>query len=99
MKVYEVFIIDNWNNIYLIGWYKDLDDAIEGINDHITNDKYKLEKGDLKEYPSTFNNCFDTSVYDIYQSKNSDDEIDYEDDIQIRGFIFNSLELIKEIIK
>ena len=101
MKVYEVFISDIWNNVYLIGFFKNLDDAIEGINGYIVDKKYHLEKGDLKEYISTFGVCFDTTVGDIYCSKHQDIENDFYDDdanISIRGFILDSKSILKDII-
>lgn len=102
MKVYEVFIIDIWSDIELIGFFKNLDDAIDGINRRIFDKKYHLEKGDLKEYISTLGVCFDTTVGDIYYSKHQDVEDDFynEEDanMSIRGFILDSKSVLKDII-
>ncbi len=101
MKVYQVFVQDIWNNLTLLGFYKDLDDAVEDINGYITDPKFQIKKGDLKEYPSTFNSCFDTSVGDIAENNGveiSEDEYSEEDcNLYIRGFILDSEEIIKEI--
>lgn len=92
MKVYQVFLNDIWNNNYLLGFYKDLDDAIEDINGFIDDKKYHLQKGDLQEYPSTFSSIFDTNVADILASRDID--VDNLDDdvmsLEIRGFILDS---------
>ena len=100
MKIYEVFLTDIWNNNYLLGFYKDLDDAIVDINKYIDNEDYHLKKGDLKEYPSTFDYCFDTNVYDIHYNNNPkgiEDEYCEDEDIQIRGFILDSERLLDTI--
>ena len=76
-KIYEVFVQDIWNNNYWIGMFTALDDALDGINSYIYNPTLKLKKGDLQEYPSTFNYCFDKDIYDE----------DSEDSIYVRGFI------------
>ena len=102
MKIYEIFLNDVWNNNYLIGFYKNLDDAIDQINKNINSKKFYLEKGDLKEYPSTFGNCIDVSIGDIYFHKHPDSVDDFYDDdmnMWVRGFIFDSEKLIKELIK
>lgn len=100
MKVYEVIVIDVWNNVYRLGLYKNLNDSLSDINSYISSDKLKLEEGDLKEYPSTFNSCFDLIIGDVAISKGniSEEELDdfYEDSqLQVRGFIFDS-EYLKE---
>lgn len=101
MKIYQVQVIDIWNNITLIGFFKNLDDAIEPINEMISADEFKLVPGDLKEYPSTFSMVFDTTVGDIFESKHSDvTDVDYDSDdfvLQIRGFILDSNKILKEI--
>lgn len=102
MKIYNIFLTDIWNNNYLIGFYRNLDDAIEEINKCIPNEKFFLEKGDLKEYPSTFNSCFDVSILDIYSNKHQDEDDTYFDefeDLWVRGFILDGDELLEEIKK
>lgn len=102
LKTYLIFLSDIWNNNYLVGFYKDLNDAIDDINAQIQNEKFYLEKGDLKEYPSTFDYCFDTSILDIYSSKHPKEEDTYFDEIEdmwVRGFIIDGDELLEEIKK
>lgn len=100
MKIYVVFLNDVWNNDYLVGFYKDLNDAIDEINLNIMNEKYHLEKGDLKEYPSTFNSCFDVCIGDIYYAKHPSEEDEYyheEDNLWVKGFILDGDELLINI--
>lgn len=102
LKIYEVFVKDQWNNVYLCGFYKDLDDSIDDINKYIPEYKFKLQKGDIHEYISTFGTAFDTSVYDVASCKNSIKDEDFEEDnesllLEIRGFILDS-ELLKDTL-
>lgn len=105
MKIYQIMTIDIWNNITLIGFYKNLDDAIDDINGMIFEDSFKLESGDLQEYPSTFSTVFDTTVGDVFENKHPGlaesqalyDEEDYQ--LQIRGFILESDTVIEAINK
>lgn len=88
--------------MYLIGFYKTLDDAILDINSYIEKEEYQLKKGDLKEYPSTYSTVFDTSVYDIVSGREGFNENeDYYDDedlsLLIRGYILDKTKLIEEI--
>ena len=75
-KRYIVFTQDEWNNLYLMGFYDELDDAIPDINNWLDIYNIKLEKGDIAIYPSTFGYTFDK-------------EIETEDGsfIMVRGFI------------
>lgn len=74
LKKYQVIIQDEWNNLYHIGFYDILNDAIPDINDFLK--VYDVEIEDLKEYASTFGSCFDTEV------ETKDETI-----IMVRGFI------------
>lgn len=108
-KVYQVILVDIWNNYYELGFYNKLDDSnlINEINGYITKDEYKIRPGEIKEYASTLGYCFDTTLYDIISSRYGDDEADvddvddYDDELsmQIRGFIFDKKELLMEINK
>ena len=98
--MYEVFIQDEWNNITLLGFYKTLDDSIQDINNFISiygDGKYKLEKGMLKEYPSTFDYCFDTSLVDLFEVYDNDEQCNEIGNVMIRDFIFDKEELLKSI--
>lgn len=102
MKIYQVMVIDIWNNITLVGFFKNLDDSVDPINDYIFEDKFKIKKGDLKEYASTFSMVFDTTVGDIYDNNHPNDKDDdvYNEEyyqLQIRGFILDSDDMINEI--
>lgn len=107
VKIYQVIVIDLWNNMYNVGYFKNLDDAIPELNTYISDDLgIKLEPGDIKEYPSTFNMVFDCSAGDILVNKTDDPEliekIESDEDLyslQIRGFIYDKDRLIEEIEK
>lgn len=97
MKIYEVFTTDIWNNNYLIGFFKNLDDCIDIINLDIDEPEAKLQKGDITEYPSTLSMVFDTYIGDILNCRGVNTDNISEDtlSIQIRGFILDS-ELVIE---
>ena len=77
MKKYQVIIQDEWNNLYHIGFYDNLSDAIPDVNDWLQS--YEVSIDELDEYPSTFSMCFDREI-EVY---------DGESVIYIRGFIFD----------
>lgn len=77
MKKYQVIIQDEWNNLYHIGFYDNLSDAIPDVNDWLQS--YEASIDELTEYPSTFNMCFDKEI-EVYGG---------ESVIYIRGFIFD----------
>ena len=85
--LYEIVMQDEYNNLYLLGFYESLDDAIEDINDFISayyeDGAIPIKKGDLAEYASTFGACFDREV----EWKNDDD---CPGSIMIRGFILSA---------
>lgn len=76
LKKYEVFIQDEWNNLWLMGFYDNLEDAIPDINGFL--ETYETQITELKEYPSTFGTCFDTYV-----------ETTDSEGVTIRGFILS----------
>lgn len=87
-KLYQVILQDEWNNLGVVGWFENLDDAIEPINKTLKagwGEQYKLKKGDIKEYPSTFSYCFDTNLGDILTP---DGEYDNYINLLVRGFIY-----------
>ena len=75
MKKYFVIIQDEWNNLYYIGQYNKLEEAIPDVNDFLKT--YNVQIKELTEYSSTFGMCFDKPV-----------EIDEFTEIMIRRFIF-----------
>lgn len=101
-KIYQVFVNDVWNNNYLIGFFKNLDDAIPGINEFIERDEWKLEPGDLKESAGTVGPVFDAYLTNILESKEIDCEELYDCDegqLSIRGFILEFKESLDELIE
>lgn len=76
LKKYEVIIQDEWNNLYQLGFYDKLENAIPDVNDFL--EVYDVQINELKEYPSTFGMCFDTEV-----------ETKDENIIMVRGFILD----------
>lgn len=85
--LYEVMMQDEYNDLYLLGFYESLDDAIEDINGFISvydeDGAIPLKKGDLAEYASTFGSCFDREI----EWKNEDD---CPGSVMIRGFILSA---------
>lgn len=92
---YQVIFQDEYNNLYLVGFYDDLQEAQKDINEEIkdylldgdaydNDDTLSMEcrfgedtiLGELKEYPSTFNMCFDKEIF-------VEDGVIY-----VRGFVF-----------
>lgn len=74
LKKYEVFIQDEWNNLWLMGFYDTLSQAVPDVNDFL--ESYDVQIDDLSEYASTFGSCFDKEI------EVKDGEI-----IMVRGFI------------
>lgn len=74
MKRYIVITQDEYNNLYYIGEYDNLDKAIPDVNEWLQ--VYDLSIDKLVEYSSTFNNCFDTEL------ETKDGTV-----VMIRGFI------------
>lgn len=85
--LYEIVMQDEYDNLYLLGFYESLDDSIEDINDFISayyeDGAIPIKKGDLAEYASTFGACFDREI----EWKNDDD---CPGSIMIRGFILSA---------
>ena len=61
-KKYQVIFQDEYNNLFEVGIYDNLDDAIKDVNGYLTEDYNKLEKGDLFEYSNTFGPTFDKEI-------------------------------------
>lgn len=85
--LYEVMMQDEYDNLYLLGFYESLDDAIDDINGFIgaydDDGAIPLEKGDLAEYASTFGTCFDREI-------EWENEEDCPGTIMVRGFILSA---------
>ena len=85
--LYEVMMQDEYDNLYLLGFYRSLDDAVGDVNGFLAayedDGAVPLEKGDLAEYASTFGTCFDREV-------EWRDEGDCPGTVMVRGFILSA---------
>ena len=97
--VYQVYIVDEYNNAYQIGFFNNLDEAIEPINSFLNIYNVQLKPGDLKECDGTFGPYFDTYLSEIFWEQIENEELDACEvgSVMIRGFIFNKEELLKEL--
>lgn len=79
LKKYQIIMQDEYDNLYHIGFYDDLMDGIDDVNDWLQ--VYGVSIEDISEYASTFSTCFDK-------------EIETEDGtiVMIRGFVFEDIE-------
>ena len=84
MKLYQVIIQDERNNLFHIGFYENLKDSVNDINDHLHIYEEQISKDDLREYPSTFGECFDMDLGSMFEDNDS------IQGVMIRGFIFDS---------
>lgn len=73
-KRYIVFIQDEWNNLYWIGEFNDLSNAVPEVNEWL--ETYNVKIDGLEEYASTFGPAFDKEI-----------ETEDESIIMVRGFI------------
>lgn len=83
MKKYHVFMQDDYNNLYHLGFYNSLEDALPDVNEWLSS--YDVHVDEIEEYASTFGPCFDKII-----------DIDEYEVVYIRGFIFDS-DYLKEI--
>lgn len=101
MKFYQVIFIDEYDNFYEIGLFKDLSEAEPLVNDYLKS--YVLTEDDevdpgsepkfgedenlgpLVEYAGTFGPVFDRTIWVE------------EGAVQVRGFIKDAEETIKEL--
>lgn len=81
-KKYLVIFQDEYNNLYYVGEYKNLDASIDDLNMYLDAYNVKLKKGDLREYPSTFGTAFDLSLSDMFEEKSE------LMGVMVRGFVF-----------
>ena len=82
MRKYQVILQDEYNNLYMVGFYDDLDDSIEELNKYLDIYDVELKKGDLRVYKGVYDDRFDLDLCDIFEDK--------EDvrGVMIRGFIY-----------
>lgn len=85
--LYEVMMQDEYDNLYLLGFYRALDDAVADVNGFLAayedDGAVPLERGDLAEYASTFGTCFDREV-------EWRDEGDCPGTLMVRGFVLSA---------
>lgn len=75
--MYIIFLQDEYNNNFYIGAYKELKDSLKDVNNMLSIYGEKIDE--LKERPSTFDECFDL-------------EIEREEGvIMIRGFYIDNI--------
>ena len=91
MKLYQVIMQDEWNNLTELGYYRQLSDAVDDINDFLSVYGVKINENDLVEYPSTFNMVFDLDLSDFYP----ENEEVYG--VYVRGFIYDGEALLKDL--
>lgn len=91
--LYEIIMQDECNDLYQLGFYQSLDDAIEDINDFIgaydDDGAVHLKKGDLAEYASIFGTCFDREV-------EWENEEDCPGTVMVRGFALSAKSVKEE---
>nr|DAR19805.1 MAG TPA: hypothetical protein [Bacteriophage sp.] len=87
VPLYEVVMQDEYDNLYLLGFYGSLDDSIDDINTFIGayDDERAIpfKKGDLALHESTLGACFDRQV-------EWEDENDCPGDVWVRGFALSA---------
>ena len=102
-KVYEIFLQDAYNNNTLLGFYENLDDAVDDINSYISEEELYLKKGYLRERVSTFGPTFDVYIRDVLEGYVPDsilDSDDYYDDYStmVRGFVLTYVDSLDEYV-
>lgn len=90
-KIYQVIIQDEYNNLYQLGFYNCLKNAVKDVNEFIKVYNVQIKEDDLKEYPSTFDNCFDLSLSDLFEDN------DNVANVMIRGFILDKERVIENV--
>lgn len=90
-KLYEVIFIDEYDNFTNLGFFKNLNDPIEDLNSFLSsygNGQYKLKEGEVSEYNSTLNSCFDLDVIEHFSEEYGEEAIEDLRGVSIRGFIY-----------
>ena len=95
MKIYQIIFQDEYNNLYLIGFYKNLKDSIRDINEELDSYGAVIDEEDLKLYPSSFSECFDLSIKNMDRYENND-EIP---DIYVRGYVLEDNTSLDELLE
>ena len=95
MKIYQIIFQDEYNNLYLIGFYKNLKDSIRDINEELDSYGAVIDEEDLTLYSSSFSECFDLSIKNMDRYENND-EIP---DIYVRGFVLEVDTSLDELLE
>ena len=85
-KVYQVIMKDEWNNLYCLGFFNTLEEALPEVNEWLST--YDTTIDEIFEYPSTFSMCFDQDI-EVEDGQNC---------VYLRGFILDK-DKIKEVLK
>ena len=87
-KLYQIFFIDEYNNADELGWFENIDDCIEQINDRISlYGEYKIEKGDIKAQVGTFSEYIRTYISDVLEPRYGEEVYEEFQSCFIRGFV------------
>ena len=92
MDFFEIFIQDEWNNLYHIGFYSDLEMALPDINQFLKIYEVEIKPGMLQVSAGTMGPVFDTNLEDLFPEKEEDLA-----GISIRGFIHDLDEVMKRL--
>ena len=92
MELFQIIIQDEWNNLYEIGFYSDLETALPDINQFLKIYEVEIKPGMLKVSAGTMGPVFDTNLEDLFPEKEEDLA-----GISIRGFIHDFDKVMKRL--
>lgn len=101
--MYEMFMQDEWGDIYLLGFYKTLDDSIKDINAFIYDyheGKYQAKPGMLDDIITPIGNGFNISLADLFDLwEHPEDQADLDEFgmVMICGFNLDPKYLLRVI--
>ena len=88
----QVIVQDEWNNLYEIGFYSDLEMALPDINQFLKVYDVEIESGMLSISAGTMGPVFDTNLGDLFPDR--EDELS---GISVRGFVHDFDEVMKRL--
>lgn len=92
MELFQIIIQDEWNNLYEIGFYSDLETALPDINQFLKIYGVEIKPGMLQVSAGTLGPVFDTNLEDLFPEKEEDLA-----GISIRGFIHDFDEVMRRL--